>query len=255
MKNRSPVALVGACGRMGRMVEEQLGRADDFILHCRVDRSLSLEAGPPRSAPALDAIQLGEIEGIIDFSAASGAALAAKGAARLGCALVSGTTAMDAAGFEALDAAARIVPVCWSPNFSMGIPLLAAALHDAARRLPREWQLEIAEVHHAAKRDAPSGTALRLAEIWREARGGRLVHGRQGDAGPRDSEEIGVHALRLGDVVGEHRVLLGGRGETLEFIHRMQDRTAFAMGSIEALRRLLRQGPGRYEWSDLLCLD
>jgi 4-hydroxy-tetrahydrodipicolinate reductase len=253
--DRLPVALVGACGRMGRATELQLSAAPDFSLAVRIDPSLPADPGPPRSAPNLDAIDQGEIGGIIDFSAAAGTVAAARAALRIECPLVSGTTAVDDAGREALRAAAEQVPVCWAPNFSMGIPLLLAALREAAVRLPGGWHLEIAETHHVGKRDAPSGTALRLAETWREVRGGRLVHGRQGIVGPRGADEIGIHALRAGDVVGEHRVLLAGSGEVLEYVHRMQDRAAFAAGSIEALRRLVRKGPGRYEWSELLCGD
>ncbi len=253
MSDRSPVALVGACGKMGRIVEAQLELAVDFVLACRIDPSLAADPGPPLSAPTLDSIGSAEVAGIIDFSSAVGVAAAAAAAARIGCPLVSGTTAIDKKGREALDAAARIVPVCWSPNFSIGIPVLMTALREAARTLPPGWHLEIAETHHAAKRDAPSGTALRLCEIWREIRGGRIIHGRQGLVGPRSEDEIGMHALRVVDAVGEHRLLLGGRGEVIEFVHRMQDRTAFAQGSIEALRRLKRRGPGCYEWGELLC--
>jgi 4-hydroxy-tetrahydrodipicolinate reductase len=253
VSGRSAVALVGACGRMGRAVELHLERTSDFILTCRIDRSLKQDKGPPMSGPSLDPLGPGDVAGIIDFSVAEGTVAAARAAERIGCALVSGTTAIDDAGREALSAAARSVPVCWSPNFSVGIVLLAAALREAASRLPSGWQLEITEAHHSGKRDAPSGTALRLAEAWRETRGGRISYGRHGITGPREEDEIGVHALRLGDVVGEHRALLGGSGEVLEYVHRMQDRTAFAAGSVEALRRLLRQGPGWHEWSDLLC--
>lgn len=253
MSDRAPVAVVGACGKMGRMVEAHLEGAPDLILAYRIDPSLAEAPGPPRSAPTLDAIGPGGVAGIIDFSSPAGAVRAAAAAARIGCPLVSGTTAIDEKGWAALDAAARVVPVCWSPNFSSGIPVMMAALREAAGGLPAGWHLEIAETHHAAKRDAPSGTALRLAEVWREVRGGRLVHGREGLTGPRPDDEIGIHALRAGDVVGEHRLLLAGHGEVLEIAHRMQDRTAFAQGSVEALRRLRRRSPGRYEWGELLC--
>jgi len=240
---------------MGRAIECLLASAEDFELEYRADPALDTAMIPPRQGPDLCAVGAGEVAGIIDFSSSGGVIEAAGAAARLRVALVSGTTGIDDAARVALRAAAEVTPVCWSPNFSLGIPLLTAIVRDLARRLPAEWQIEIAETHHAAKRDAPSGTALRLADAWSSGRGGRLVHGREGAAGPRTSDEIGIHAIRLGEVVGEHRVLLGGAGEVLECLHRVQDRTAFATGALEALRRLMRRGPGWYEWEDLLARD
>lgn len=236
---------------MGRTVEALLARCDDLILVFRADRALHASSGPPRTGPDLTPLRSGEIQGIIDFSQPEGAVAASIAATRLGCPLVSGTTGLDDDAFAALRRAARDVPVCWSPNFSVGIPFLEGALRELARHLPQEWQIEIVETHHAGKRDAPSGTALRLAQTWRDERGGELRFGRHGPSGPRTAAEVGVHALRLGDVVGEHRILLGRCGETLEVVHRAQDRTAFASGSVEALRGLLRKGPGWYEWNDL----
>ncbi len=250
---RRGVALMGACGRMGSAVTQALSRSADLTLVFRADRSLSAAPGPPRSAPDLSSLAREEASGIIDFSSVAGMIEAAAAARRTGCALVSGTTGVDDMARHALRDASRDVPVCWSPNFSVGVAVLLRALADAAKGLPAGWQLEIAETHHAGKRDAPSGTALRLAEAWRRERGGRFVCGREGNVGPRDPEEVGIHALRIGDVVGEHRVLFGGEGEILEYVHRVQDRAAFAAGCVEALRRLLRQGPGFYEWSELLC--
>ena len=252
MSAPAPIALVGAGGRMGAAVERALVSAPDLELVYRADPSFPLDAGPPRSAPDLAGLRAGEVKGIIDFSSPDGVRVAAEGARRLGCALVSGTTGIEEGARVLLREVSKTVPVCWSPNFSIGAPLLAAALRAAARLLPPDWQLEVTEVHHAGKRDAPSGTAIRMAEGWRQARGGPLVHGRHGITGPRAPDEVGMHALRLGDVVGEHRLLLGGAGEVLEGIHRVQDRSAFARGCIEALRRLMRQGPGWYEWDELL---
>jgi 4-hydroxy-tetrahydrodipicolinate reductase len=249
---RHPVALAGARGRMGAAVERAIGASSDFELVHRADRSLAPGAG---AGPDLSTVAAGFVSGIIDFTSAQGAAEAAVQAVRIGCPLVSGSTGLDVAARGALEDASRLVPVCWSPNFSLGIPLLVRALRAAARALPEGCQMEIAEIHHSGKRDAPSGTALRLADTWKAQRGGRLVHGRQGMVGPREDDEIGMHALRIGDVVGEHRILLGVPGEMLEAIHRVQDRTAFAAGSLEALRRLMRQGPGWFEWEELLCGD
>jgi 4-hydroxy-tetrahydrodipicolinate reductase len=249
VSDRIPIALAGACGRMGGAIERVVTASADLTLAFRADRALPPS---PDGGPDLSALAPGSVAGIVDFTSNTGVKESAAHAIRIGCPLVSGTTGLDDAARASLAAAAESVPVCWSPNFSIGIPLLTRALREAARRLPVGWQVEITEVHHGGKKDAPSGTALRLAEVWKEQRGGRLVHGREGMVGPREGGEIGIHALRIGDVVGEHRILLGAPGETLEAIHRVQDRTAFAAGCVEALRRLLRQGPGWYAWEDLL---
>jgi len=252
VSTKAPIALAGACGRMGSAVERAVAAAPDLAIAFRADPKLAVAPG---CGPDLSSLGVGSVSGIVDFTSGPGAAEAAEQAMRIGCVLVSGSTGIDDRARAALEKAARSVAVCWSPNFSVGIPLLTRALREAARRLPAGWQIEITEIHHGGKRDAPSGTALRLAETWKGERGGRLVHGRQGITGPRGADEIGLHALRVGDVVGEHRVLLGSAGETIEAVHRAQDRTAFASGCIEALRRLLRQGPGWYEWESLLCGD
>ena len=249
------VAVHGACGRMGEAVERALASAPDCSLVYRSDPLLQPDSGPPRSAIDLSGLVPGEVAGIIDFSLPEATGLAIDAARRLRCALVSGTTGLDQSTREAMREASREIPICWAPNFSTGVPILVHALRETAARLPAPWQIEIVEAHHKAKRDAPSGTALRLAETWREVQGGRFVHGREGKVGPREHEEIGLHAVRLGDVIGEHRVLLGGVGETVELTHRVQDRAAFASGSVEALRRLLDRQPGLYEWDDLLCGD
>jgi 4-hydroxy-tetrahydrodipicolinate reductase len=240
---------------MGRAIEALASRSKDLEIAYRADHALPAADLPPRQGPDLSMLKQGEVDGIVDFSSSEGAIGAASSAKRLGVPIASGTTGLDEGATAALRGASGVVPVCWAPNFSIGIPLLVGAVRDLAQTLPAGWQIEIAETHHAGKRDAPSGTALRIADTWREKRGGRLVYGRQGTSGPREEDEIGLHAIRLGDVVGEHRVILGGLGETLEITHRVQDRTAFAAGCLEALRRLTRRGPGWYEWEDLLLRD
>lgn len=240
---------------MGRAIQSCAAAADDIEIVYLADRALAAADAPVRQGPGVADLGVGEVDGIIDFSSQEGTREAAAAAHRLRVSLVSGTTGLDEETMRLLRAASGSAPVCWAPNFSIGIPLLIGAIRNLARTLPVGWQIEIAETHHAGKQDAPSGTALRIAEAWREVRDGHLVHGRHGKPGPRDAGEIGMHAIRLGDVVGEHRAMLGGAGEILEITHRVQDRTAFAAGCIEALRRLTRRGPGWYEWEDLLSRD
>jgi 4-hydroxy-tetrahydrodipicolinate reductase len=246
MTQRAPVALLGAAGKMGAVVRQTLDASADFVL------AVSVDAPSGAHRPDLDGIAPGGVAGILDFSSPEGTTHAARSALRLSCPLVSGTTGIGEDARLALSTAARSVPVCWSPNFSVGVTVMADALARSAALLPDGWQIEIAELHHAAKKDAPSGTAWRLAEIWKKIRGGEIVLGRHGEGLARGATEIGISALRLGSLVGEHRVFLAGPGELFELRHTAGDRMAFAAGAVEALRRLLRKGPGMYEWSDLL---
>jgi 4-hydroxy-tetrahydrodipicolinate reductase len=147
---------------------------------------------------------------------------------------VSGTTGLHEAQRIALEEAARVVPVLWASNFSIGVAVLADAVARAASALPG-WDCDIVEAHHAGKRDAPSGTALSLGEA--AATGG---------ATPRYA------SLRAGDIVGEHTVQFTGRGERLEFIHRATSRDVFAHGALQAARWLAGRQPGQYRMSDLL---
>jgi 4-hydroxy-tetrahydrodipicolinate reductase len=246
------IALLGASGKMGTIVERILAEDPDFRVAVRIDRSLAPDAGPPRRTTSPADLAPGEVEAILDVSSPSGTRAAAEAASRLGCALVSGTTGLDETTQAELHAAAERAAVCWSPNFSVGIPILARALRLVAEHAPASWQLEILEIHHGQKKDAPSGTAWKLAETWRARRPGGIVHGRVGTGAPRPPDEIGVHAARLADVPGEHRLFLAGAGEMIEIVHRVTGREAFARGCVEALRRIVRQGPGWYEWDDLV---
>jgi 4-hydroxy-tetrahydrodipicolinate reductase len=237
---------------MGETVERLLTDVPDLRLTVRIDRSIAPRSGPPRVVASPADLAPGEVQAILDVSSPEGTRAAAEAAARLGCALVSGTTGLDEPLRQLLRRTAEKVPVCWSPNFSVGIPILARALRLVAEHAPSSWQLEVLEIHHGQKKDAPSGTAWKLAETWRSVRPGAVVHGREGTTGPRAAEEVGIHAARLADVAGEHRLFLAGAGEMIEIAHRVSGREAFARGCIEALRRIARQGPGWYEWDDLV---
>lgn len=192
-------------------------------------------------------------EVVIDFSTPHATLALAPIAAAAGTAVVSGTTGLDDAARAALDAAAARVPVLWEPNMSLGIHVLSRMVTEASAALG-SWDIEIVEVHHGAKIDAPSGTALRLADAAREGRESstRLVHGRQGRPGARPADEIGMHAVRGGDVVGDHTVHLFGGGERLELTHRATSRDVFAHGALRAARWIAGRPAGRYGLRDVL---
>jgi 4-hydroxy-tetrahydrodipicolinate reductase len=203
---------------------------------------------------ALAALEHARAEVVVDFSAPGAVLALAPMAVAAGSALVSGTTGLGEDVRRALDLAAQRVPVLWEPNMSLGVHVLTELVSRAAAALA-EWDVEIVEAHHRAKVDSPSGTALRLAETAQHARTGttRLVHGRHGASGPRSPEEIGVHALRGGDVVGDHTVHLLGGGERLELVHRATSRDVFAHGALRASRWIVGRPAGRYTLRDVLA--
>jgi 4-hydroxy-tetrahydrodipicolinate reductase len=189
----------------------------------------------------------------IDFSSPGATTELCEVAAKAGVAIVSGTTGLGEEAHTALDRAAQRVPVAWEPNMSVGVHVLAALVERAIAMLGPDFDVEIIEAHHRLKVDAPSGTALRLAEVARAARGGaRLVHGREGRPGARAATEIGVHAVRGGDVVGDHSVLLLGAGERIELVHRASSRELFASGALRVARWIVGKRPGRYRMEDVL---
>ena len=170
-----------------------------------------------------------------------------------------GTTGFSATERAEVDAAATRIPIVWAPNFSIAGNVLAHLVGSAARLLGPGFDAEIVELHHAAKRDAPSGSALRLAEAIAEARGQDLrktiVAAREGEVGARPAGAIGIQALRGGDNPGEHSVFFLGRGERLELVHRAATRDHFAAGALRAARWLRGRVPGLYTIDEVLGLE
>lgn len=257
------VAVHGATGRMGRLVLREVLSADDLVLHAATTRQRSTLAGADagelcglgrRGVAVMDGLEaLAGADVVIDFSHP----LHFPEVARVvDCALVSGTTGLDAAGEAALDTAASRVPVLWASNFSTGVALLHHLVHQAAALVP-DWDAEVVESHHRRKVDAPSGTARTLVGAIEGGRGQAAahVHGREGVLGERATGEIGVHALRLGDVIGEHTVSLGGTGEVLHLGHSAIERRVFAVGAVRAARWLHGRPPARYAFTEVLGLD
>ena len=159
----------------------------------------------------------------------------------------------DAACEKLLDEAAKCVPVLSAPNTSVGVQILADLVKLAVERLGEGFDVEIVETHHRAKVDAPSGTAERLRRAVEDARGELArVHGREGNVGPRRAEEIGVHAVRGGDVIGDHTIHLLGLGERIELTHRATSRDLFARGALRAARFVVGRPAGRYTMADVI---
>jgi 4-hydroxy-tetrahydrodipicolinate reductase len=194
----------------------------------------------------------------IDFTTPEAVMANLKTAQNLGLAAVIGTTGLDAAQQEFLAQAAQQVPIVWSPNMSLGVNLMFKVAQIMAKSLGPDFDIEIIEAHHRLKKDAPSGTALRLHEVVSKARDldpvESKVTGRNGLIGARPDREIGVLAVRGGDIVGDHTVLFAGPGERLELIHRAHSRDTFAAGAVRAAVWISYKQPGLYSLSDVLGL-
>jgi 4-hydroxy-tetrahydrodipicolinate reductase len=194
---------------------------------------------------------------VVDFSAAGGTRALLEQVVAQKKPVVLGTTGHTSAEKAELRLLAAKVPCVWAGNFSIGVNLLFALTRRAAAILGSEYDTEVIEMHHRFKKDAPSGTAARLLEIILEERklnGSALKHGREGMPGERPANEIGVHSLRGGDVVGDHTVLFAALGERLELTHKASDRGIFARGALRAARWVVQQQPGVYDMQDVIGL-
>ncbi len=248
------IVLVGAAGRMGAAVAAAAGAAAGVEIAACVDRRESLPRGDAAWTDDAAAVCLpGTV--VVEFSSPEAAVATAALCAARGVPLVSGSTGLTAEQEAAVRSAGAKVAVLRASNFSIGVAALRRALAAALQAVPASWDVEIIERHHRMKRDSPSGTAVTLAADALAARGlGReaLRHGREGLVGARPAAEIGVHSVRGGTWVGDHAVLLGGEGETLELRHVAQDRSAFAHGAVAAARFVTTAAPGLYTLDDML---
>lgn len=266
------IAVIGAAGRMGRAIvraiaDETPGKARLTAASERPDSpdlgadagTLAAAAGAPLGVAIRGELPAaGDADVWIDFSSPAATVEHARAAAAAGARMVIGTTGLGADQRHVIAEAAKRAAVVLAPNMSVGVNVLLKLVADAARALGPSFDLEIVEAHHRAKRDAPSGTALRLAEALAEATGRDLEktarYARQGDVGPRTAEEIGVQTLRGGDVVGDHTVFFFGLGERLELTHRASSRETFARGAVRAAEWVLAMPPGLYDMRDVLGL-
>lgn len=248
------IALNGAFGRMGRMVQEAARDASDQIV-ALVERQDHPFVGKQLETPWGPLEVLGRPEGIpsevdvgIDFSSPKGAIAFAKVLASRGVPVLSGTTGLSSEDHEALKEFARTAPILWTPNTSIGVFCLQEVSVLAKRLLGAGYVVEIVEAHHRHKLDAPSGTALSIAR----ALGGHVEAGKARQGGERGEEEIWIHSIRGGEIVGEHTVIFIGDHDRLEFTHRAMSRKLFAEGALRLARLLVRRGPGLYTVRDLL---
>jgi 4-hydroxy-tetrahydrodipicolinate reductase len=257
------VAVVGALGRMGECVRAAIAAEPDLELGAALEAS----SHPGLGATAENGVRVDDdpaaafsnVDVAIDFTIPSATLANLRIAADAKIAYVTGTTGFSASETaEIADLAAKI-PVLHAPNFSVAVNVLGWLTREAARRLGPGFDAEIVELHHAAKRDAPSGTALRLGEAIAAGRDAtladHLVLERAGDIGARPANAIGIQTLRGGDNPGEHTVLFVGQGERLELVHRSHTRDHFARGAVRVAAWLLGRPAGLYRIEEALGLD
>jgi 4-hydroxy-tetrahydrodipicolinate reductase len=240
------ITIVGAKGRMGQALLASAARMPDVQVVGQVDLGDDLRR-------VLDPAEV-----VVDFSLHDATLGVVGWCAGRGKPLVLGTTGHPPEARAQIAAHQSRIPIVWSANYSTGVNTLFWLTRKAAEILGPGFDLEVVEMHHRLKKDAPSGTATRLAEILAETRQQQLAqvvrHGRQGFVGERTATEIGLHALRGGDVVGDHTVIFAGAGERLELTHRASSRETLAQGALRAAQWVVRQPPGLYDMLDVLGL-
>lgn len=261
--------VVGAAGRMGcrlvSLIKESPSLMLTGALEVKGHPSLGKDAGETAGSghagvsitdnlPSL--LEQGEV--LIDFSAPEPTLEHMRTVVRHRRAMVVGTTGFSPAQLEELKLLAHEIPCVFSPNMSVGINLLCKVIGEMARTLGDDYDIEVIEAHHRLKKDAPSGTALKLAEVLAQAVNRDLnqvgVFSRRGIIGERGKREIGIQTIRAGDIVGDHTILFGGIGERIEVTHRASSRDTFAQGALRAAKWIAHQPPGLYDMMDVLGL-
>ena len=244
------VAIAGAGGRMGRTLIEAVGTEPELSLVALLDvTGIGAEIGGLKVSD--DVASIGRADVLIDFTRPDGTLAHLKHAK----AAVIGTTGFDSKERTQIAAVSKRIPVVLSPNFAIGVNVVFKLAESAAQTLGEGYDVEIIEAHHRHKVDAPSGTALKLGELIASVfRKKDFAFGRKGDTGERPVKQIGYHAIRGGDIVGEHTVIFAGQGERLEVTVRSQSRMTYAAGALRAAKFLQGRAPGLYDMADVLGL-
>ncbi|MDE0843903.1 MAG: 4-hydroxy-tetrahydrodipicolinate reductase [Psychrobacter pacificensis] len=264
------VGVIGAGGRMGRMLIEAVQNNPKTILNAAIERQGSSLVGADAGEVAaigrlevqivdvLEAV-INDIDVLIDFSLPDATEKNMQVCAEHNVAMVIGTTGFNEAQEQVLAKASEKIAIVYAGNYSTGVNLSLKLLGMAAKAFGNEADVEIIEAHHKHKIDAPSGTAYMMAEAVAEARGQNLkdvaIYGREGQTGERESGTIGIHAVRGGEIVGDHTVMFIADGEVVEITHRARERMTFAAGAVRAATWVTEQAIGQYDMQDVLGLN
>lgn len=263
------IIVAGATGRMGSRIVAlsreypglQLTAAFERTGHAAVGKDVGLLAGCGECNVLLTdtletVIDKGDV--IVDFTIPASTLNNVQLSAAKKKAMVIGTTGLSKEQIDLIRQASENIPIVFAPNMSVGVNLLFKVLQDVARVLGDDYDIEIVEAHHRLKKDAPSGTALKMAQVIAEAVNRDLnevaVYARKGITGERTKKEIGIQTVRAGDIVGDHTVLFGGLGERIEITHKASSRDTFARGALKAALWISDRKPGLYDMQDVLGL-
>lgn len=234
------LGIAGVCGKMGRRIYEFAGREKDFEISLVLERrgipEIGRELGKLKISSNWDGLFL--IDVLVDFTVAEAADQSLDYAAKYRKALVLGTTGLSPEQVKKVEEVSKVIPVVYSPNMSIGVNTLFSILPEIARKLGPDYHVEIVEAHHSAKKDAPSGTAKKLAQVITD-----VTH-----------REIPTHAIRLGDIVGDHTVIFCGNSERIEIKHQAHTRDLFVAGAIKAAKWIAGKPAGLYSMRDVLGL-
>lgn len=260
------IAITGSSGRMGRTLIESVLNQKDLNLRVALDHANSQALGQDAGTYigvvtniniTSHLADLQDADCLIDFTRPEGSLQYLKACVEHKVAMVIGTTGFDAAGKQAIEQAAQQIPIVFAPNMSVGVNVTLKLLELAAQLLGNNYDIEIFEAHHKKKVDAPSGTALKMAEVIASAQHSQLddraVWSRHGVTGERTQNEIGFSVVRGGDIVGDHTVFFCGPGERIEITHRSSSRVTYAEGSLQAARFLKNKSHGLFTMQDVLA--
>jgi len=270
MSEQVRVAITGSSGRMGRTLIEAARHQPIILLGAAIERAgstlIGVDAGQlagvgTMSVAITDSLDkvVDDFDVLIDFTSPEASVIHTDWCARNGKSIVIGTTGFNHAQKEHISAYAETTPIVMAPNMAVGVNLMWKLLEIAAKVMGEYTDIEIIEGHHRYKKDAPSGTALKMGEVIAETLGRDLekcaVYGRQGITGERDRETIGFSTIRAGDLVGEHTAMFADIGERLEITHKASSRMTFANGAMRAASWVVEQDPGLYDMQQVLGLN
>ena len=261
------IAVNGACGRMGARIAALVFEDPQLKLvaalerhgHPSLDKDVGTIAGCGETNIKITSTLNTHADVLIDFSSPESTVAIAEVCAKKNVALVAGTTGLNTQQLEKIKHLSRQIPCLVSPNMSVGVNVMFNLTAQMAQILGDDFDIEIVETHHRFKKDAPSGTALKLAEKICEATGRNIdkdvIHGRHGMTGERPANQIGMHAIRSGDVIGDHTVVFGSLGERIEITHKAHTRDTFVRGAIRAAKFIAQKPPGMYSMSNVLSIQ